>query len=512
MEVNGVVIAIVAIVAVHFIYSQYIESTKDVNDLFLSLQSTIDPIRLPDESPIYKSNKLDYSNGLRVGLEIRYDHYKLRNGNLSDIWQILIAQLKAAPEKLVQINEEVAQFLNLNYKVAQLGELLSKYEEVTLNFRHFVKNSDILVIIIACFVNQITLHLYDDLKNVEFESERTLSIIDNSEVATGSSLSLGSAELSKIFNSSSTLSTFDNEYHFSKDRGTAIRITSKLNTKFISKISFTQLNLISAIASSMKHLPITCELTKNDTLLLVQDSYPNTSTVENIGNDLVKILLSFITGSNLVIQSELTSEKLSAINPSILSTNDSCFEKLLVLSQLESRLSWFDKFFYNQSINFLSRGKFSNQVQTDVGSKLRLVYINKSIYTQSSILSDSNLLNKYRSLLNSRIIIESEVPSIVGPFILTDYFDYRILDLSNINNFRGFGCICQSNEIKLVNYKEGTKSGSIVIRGYNIGKKKIIPIDSNFKINSDPVVNEGFMPIDNVKGSWGNDGCLYVYS
>lgn len=506
MEANGIAIAIVAIIAIHFIYSQYIESTKDVNDLYLSQQSTIDPIRMPQESPIYKSNKLDYSNGLRVGLDIRYDHYKIRNGNLCDIWLILMTHAKSSPEYLLQINSETATFANINHKVSLLGPLLSTYEQVTLNCRHFVKNSDILAIIIACFVNQVTLHLYDDLKNVDL-GENTLSIIDSAiEDCSGPSLSLDSPELTKIFSSTANLTTFDNEYHFSKDRGTAIILTRKLNPKFISQVSFTQLNLISAIASSMKHLPITTEFSKQDTLLLVQDTYPNNSTMENIGNDLVKILTTFITGSKLVIQS-VDKADITSVDPTILSMNDTCFQKLLPLSSLESRLNWLDKLIYHQSTKILSRGKFSSR--NKFGCKLRLVYINKSIYA-SNPQWDSNSLNKYRSLLNSRIIVESEIPSIIGPFVLTDYYDYRILDLSKIANFKGFGCVCQSNEIKLVNYEDGT--GNIVIRGYNIGKKKTISTDSNFKSDSKTVINDGFMPVDNAKGSWGNDGCLYIYS
>lgn len=72
--------------AVIYIVLKLLNYCKTVPDLYLQQQSYPDPTRLPNESPIYHSTKSP--TGLRLGLDIRYDHYKLRRGNCNDIWEI----------------------------------------------------------------------------------------------------------------------------------------------------------------------------------------------------------------------------------------------------------------------------------------------------------------------------------------------------------------------------------------------------------------------------------------
>lgn len=84
---------------------------QDVPDLYLQEQSIREPTRLTNESPIYHSNK---SSNLRVGLDIRYDSYKLRSGNLNDIWEIAI-QFAKKTDRGINIDNNLITIGYINY-------------------------------------------------------------------------------------------------------------------------------------------------------------------------------------------------------------------------------------------------------------------------------------------------------------------------------------------------------------------------------------------------------------
>ncbi|ODV67558.1 hypothetical protein HYPBUDRAFT_10763 [Hyphopichia burtonii NRRL Y-1933] len=510
---------VITILVINYIYNQYIESTKDVSDVYLSQQSSIDAVRLPEESPIYKSNKLDYSNGLRIGLDIRYDHYKLRNGNLCDVWEVLINQLKQKPANKIQINDESMFVSQINYRVHQFSHYLAakKISQVFINQKHFLTSFDSLIVMIACFLTQVTVNVYDDFKNVVEEEGMAIFSPEEAETNKVDHLVLGSEEMNRIFKpfNEDELTTFTNEYHFSKDKGIALRITRKTNPKIITSVDFTQSNIISSVASTIKHLPMSKELNSQDRVLVVQLTSKIVKN-EDMLNDLVKCLVTFISNSELVITNsdKLSIEKVNQIQPTILSISEEDFIKLVPVELLKSNIHWFDQFFYKQSINFLSRGKFSCHMLKPFkfSSRLRLIYLKKPIESFQKI--NTSTLNEYRTLLHSRIIIENGYFNVIGPIIQNDFYDYRILP--NLQKFKSLGCILQSSEIKLTNFNDQTNSGDILIRGYNIGKTKTINLHSNLEVITPAQelakkTNDGFMPLNYIKGKWGNDGCLYIY-
>ncbi|ODV80548.1 uncharacterized protein CANTADRAFT_46867 [Suhomyces tanzawaensis NRRL Y-17324] len=486
IDLHTVVITVVAVVVIDYIYSQYIESTKDVNDLYLSDQSLIEATRLPNESAIYKSNKLDHSHGLRIGLDIRYDHYKVRHGNLCDIWQIVMDN--ASNTSNLNIDNQPLLLHALNHRIARLGDYLraNSITSIKINVRFFLVNQDVFVAIFAGFLNQVTVEFYDDITNLPANAEdlnNSLIVVDDSEQAY----------------IHETTATFDNEYNFTKDKGIALKITRKINNKVLSTIEFTQLNLISAVASTLKHLPLTKVVDSNDSFLIINDALASN---DHMLNNLTKLMTGFISNSQITLLNKpldavISWDTIFDLNPTIVSVSEARLAKMPIDSYLD-QLSWYTKFFFNQ----------------------KLIYVNKSLKNSPEI--PMSKYNTMRCLFSTRVIVESGYYNIIGPVILTDFYDYR---LNNVSNLKSFGCISQAMEIKLINVN-AKNVGNIMVRGYNIGKTTTWLVGTSNETTEANLLgesllrhdqnklfmnqNNGFMTLNDSTGIWGNDGCLYV--
>ncbi|KAK6456015.1 uncharacterized protein RJT20DRAFT_127774 [Scheffersomyces xylosifermentans] len=515
VDFETILITLVAALAINYIYNQYINSTKDVNELYLNEQSTIDSTRLSNESAVYKSNKLGYASGLRIGLDIRYDHYKLRHGNLSDVWQVITRYAAKQRGKGITINDRFQPILQLNYKIDKFRQYLLKKEAKTvrINLRHFINNFDVLIIIISAFVSQVTVELYDDIAYLSEEDEKNaLYIVDYEDLKKIQVENYFNFEDQSIYDleASDELSEFENEYTFEKDKGIALKITRRLNNTVLSTVEYTQLNIISSLAASIKHLPLSKEINYEDKLMVIQFTSEKKKSNEELTNQLNKILISFITNADLIIleKPNISWSTIFDYKPTILSISEKDLQKLSLDNlKKDLHLNWYKKFIFNQSLKFLSKGKFTKNDSINPYSKLRLVYVNNTI-TNPRIFS-SPQLNEFRALLASRLIMEFGYYNIMGPVILTDFYDYRFFELKNL---KSWGCISQSLELKLTGINE-KKEGKLAIRGYSIGKStnRVINRTDEVEQNKDIMkANDGFMPLTNVNGVWGNDGCLYV--
>ncbi|RLV93551.1 hypothetical protein JA1_002315 [Spathaspora sp. JA1] len=403
---------------------------KDVPDLYLSEQSEIDATRLVNQSPIYRSNKLDLAGHVRAGLGIRYDSYKLRAGNLSDIWSIKSKRF----EDVVVINDVAVKWAEINYIIHKMS-LSTKVIRVPLTHKIDIKW---VVVLLAGFINQVTIEFYD-------EEGGDIDDID--------------------INYQGELHSYENEYSGDKDKGIALRLVRNQPAIGKTTIEFTQLNIVSAVASMIKHLPGTHEITDRDTMVIVPSEVISNEELFNI---ICKLLTCLITHCKLVITS---TNNIFKYNPTILSIH----EDHLPPAPPQTYLSYLNKI-------CIPRGKL-------IPGTLRLIYINNKITSQYN-----RELTKLREAYNSRIIRELGYYNVFGPVILNDLYDYRTFNLNS-------GCISQSLELKIVNINQTEKTGLLNVRGYVIGK-------TNMKDNV-ASSGDGFMPV-NVRCKWGNDGCLYI--
>lgn len=476
---------LICILGVFVCYTKYLDFNRDVPPEYLNQQTVVEQTRKPNELAIHKSTKLDYSTGLRVGLGIRYDHYKLRNGNLNDIWEIFIKNCAMDGKPTITIGGESIRVDQLNHAVHQLLELMLKWEnvsELALSSEILFADKYTFAAILAAFLSQIPVHIYET---------KTEHLIDQNAVLVTEGFEIRrKADNSCLFqfttlDFSSGKSDFQNEYTVEKDRGIALKVSARLNHKVISSTVFTQLNLVSAVASCIKHLPPSKHLNKEDTLVIVQDR----TSSEGMLNEITKVLALFVVGSKLV----LTSHETDYMNykPTVLVMNVRNIKKHEKLPGGLSKLVYYHNIFSLSRLRFSGGGKL----------QLRLIYVhrdcNKGEYTN---------WNSLRATLGVNIVEEIGRFNIAGPFLVTDYFEYRIFPQKLAESILIAGGIVQANEIKLMNF-DATQSGDLAVRGYNIGKAvTIMEGVGETQVTPD---DDGFHKLHHV-ARWGTDGCLYV--
>lgn len=469
LTAEQVVYSLLAVLVAHYVWLRILNSFRDASDVYLTQQLVVDTVRNPAESPIYKSNKLDYLSGLRLGLNIRYDHYKIRNGNMNDVWEIAMS----SPKSTIDLYGLTITRGQLNDAVERVSELLAELgmEEVSMEQSElfFLEN---FVVFISCLVKQVPINVYGAGTTGE-----------KGWVFSKGMFQKGTETIPLPFIPLELQDTthFANPYDPSKDKGICLKWHYKLNPHVSATTNFTQANVISAIASTLKHLPADFTFDNSDRLLVVQDLFSMEHTLAHI----VKILALFIYPTNVVVANPDSWTKLLALKPTILAI------PLSKWKTLQPKLSPTEKMAAKIGSYFLSHG-----IYLPIRKGMRLTYVQSSLNNNASIQMKE--LNRYRAL-NSRLILEFGYHNIAGPVLATDLFDYRTLPFA----IKSFGCLSQSLEYKLTNMDE-SNNGVINVRGFTIGKTAFSIQEDKAERNSD-----GFMPL-NLKGKWGSDGCLYI--
>ncbi|RCK64947.1 hypothetical protein Cantr_00495 [Candida viswanathii] len=448
-----------------FLFIHALSYFQDVPDLYLQEQSMIEPTRLLNESPVYHSNKL---SGLRVGLDIRYDSYKSRSGNLNDIWEIT-TKLSKEFDKGILVNDEKLSISYINYCIANVE--LSHNKTILIPKNHEINAKWIMTVLIG-FVKQLTLEFYIDLP------------LKTTDAVHISDIKLPQEKAKRFFE-------FKNVYTPEKDKGIAIRLHNHISHAIDSIVEFTQLNIVSAVASTLKHLPNSDDF-YGAKMTIISCNGSN----ESINNVIVKMLTGFLLYSEIII-----TDRVSAINNKDSDDSSSLANSSSIVSIPESQLL---KVFSGSSPDsipqllqryLLTRGVFPYKSN-------RLIYIYNSLNMKSALSYYE--LNSLRMRYKTRVIKELDYYNVMGPVILTDFYDYRQFDKVT---FTKFGCVFQSLEIKLNNLLKANW-GNLMVRGYTIGKTTNVVNGELDNVASKD--NEGFMPINIVKGKWGSDGCLYI--
>lgn len=483
--------ALFAVLAAYVLYTRYLDFCRDVPPEYLKHQSVAENTRKPDELAIHKSTKLDYSTGLRVGLGIRYDHYKIRNGNLNDIWEILIGHHGRSSVAKITIDGEQIKISQLIAAVDTLSELFRSWNdvlEVAMLTELYMAKKPTLALTIASFLAQIPVHVYD-------ESSKHLVACDSAIIADDKGdLSIVKASDRSCLLRLDTLDfaaekhDFANEYHLEKDRGIALRVSTRLNHKVLASTQFTQLNLVSAVASCIKHLPPNVELGNKDLLVIVQDH----STPESILNETIKVLVLFVTGSELILAHN--SSNFMAYKPTVLVTGPQQAKAIPVVPRL------LGTFLYYHRLFSLSRHRFPGASPMK-NSQLRLIYVHRDC--SSGCYTNWNTL---RASLGVNVVEEIGHYNIAGPFLVTDYYEFRTFPAYVTAKIAASGAVVQANEMKLLG-SDPAKPRDLAIRGYNIGKTLTI-MRGVGQIHEKPD-DEGFHRLPYVC-RWGTDGCLYI--
>ncbi|QRG37430.1 hypothetical protein FDK38_001805 [Candidozyma auris] len=488
MEDSLPTIILASLLGLFFVYKNYLAITRDVPPEYLSQQSVVDSIRNPGESAIYKSTKLDYSSGLRVGLAIRFNHYKIRNGNLNDMWEILMYALETNPCKSVRFDGSAIELAKVNAWAQNVANFLREQQikVLALPLSCFIASPQVFILVVACFLAQTTVHVFDEKTD---HGEDWVAEVTNGNVllkTESTSVSLGSFEAEPS-------ASFKYTYTPDKDRGIALVVTTKLGPNITSTSRFTQINLVAATASCLKHLPPEHALSEKDRMLVIQDE----RSTEAITNTITKVLASFVSHADLYLSNSIAQGL--EWSPTIISASQKSAMSLYKEPQGLGKIIYWHRQFALTQLKF-SKGTFFKPYHS-----LRLLFAYKSI-------NDGPLesWNKVRAALSTHVVEELGYINIAGPFLVTDIHDYRKIQSPMASSSLVFrGSIAQADEAKLDDY-DGFRPGNICVRGHNIGKTYTTMKSAGDKhITPD---SEGFHRISKVKGNWGSDGCLYVYS
>lgn len=484
-------------------YIKYLDLTRDVPPEYLEQQSVVDSTRRPKELAVYKSTKLDYS-GLRVGLDLRYELYKLRNGNLCDVWEIALRVLRERPDRRVCVGRETILLAQLNGHVAVLARRLRGASELRIPRELFVADPHVLAVVLACFVERVTVHV-GEKKEKEREEEKEKEN-ENDGVSLGGNEKEGldhesgcvffdgrvfsgarNGAVRELLRDAGPSDRFENVYAPGKDRGIALRV-SALRARGAVSTAFTQGNLVAAVASCIKHLPPAQMLGANDRVAIVQD----TTSVESTVNGLVKALAAFVSQSELFL-AQATSD---------------CWDwrpTVLLMSAPKARalLQEAAPALLAQKLGALHRRVSLSRLRlANAGPRphplVRLLYVHHSVDTAQYFDTRAACL-----ALGTRVVQEWGYFVAAGPLVVSDVFDVR---KSPDLRVRGFGAVAQSDELKLVHY-DGASPGTLCARGYNMGKAK--QFLERVGENTLAPDEEGFYTLP-VQARWGSDGCLYI--
>ncbi|QFZ25559.1 hypothetical protein EJF18_10658 [Clavispora lusitaniae] len=475
-------------------YIKYLDLTRDVPPEYLEQQSVVDSTRRPKESAVYKSTKLDYS-GLRVGLDLRYESYKLRNGNLCDVWEIALRVLRERPDRRVCVGRETISLAQLNGHVAVLARRLRGASELRIPRELFVADPHVLAVVLACFVVRVTVHVGEKEEEEREEKERE----ENENEKEGSDQSgcvffdgrvfsgARNGAVRELLRDARPSDRFENVYAPEKDRGIALRVSAPRARGAVST-AFTQGNLVAAVASCIKHLPPAQMLGANDRVAIVQD----TTSVESTVNGLVKALAALVSQSELFL-AQATSDCWDW-RPTVLSMSA---PKARALLQEAAPASLAQKLGALHRRVSLSRLRLAHAGPRPHPS-VRLLYVHHSVDTAQYFDTRAAC-----QALGTRVVQEWGYFVAAGPLVVSDVFDVRKRPDLRV---RGFGAVAQSDELKLVHY-DGASPGTLCARGYNMGKAK--QFLERVGENTLAPDEEGFYTLP-VQARWGSDGCLYI--
>ncbi|ODV94826.1 hypothetical protein PACTADRAFT_3716 [Pachysolen tannophilus NRRL Y-2460] len=524
----------------------YLESLKDVHELALKEQSSISSTRKTGESAIYRSMDVMHGLPLTFGLQIRHGIYKVRNGNLKDIWKLALENYNE-DRKLSYFDGKDKTLKSFNFKELNVNfqKLAAKFKELSsmpiIGIYLPVGRIESLSIILTCFFfdgftlknfNKIPLRkpldveliccLKSDLpKFVELSFKKIIIVDDGKDGNDENDYELNTNDIflvhySDIINNSALqVSSLSYDYTYSEEEDFRIPLIEDINFK---DIQYYQLNFVSTIASLMASVPREHSWNEEDIMLIGCNEFdtilPSQSSVLTNQNLIVKILCAFVSTINNIIvipESQISFQTITDLNPTLLCLTESKYHSLLnqeIKPMLSSSTGLIRKQFFHRSALLFSRGIYS-QFGSLINSDVRICYSCNLLSEEALSTADINIL---QTAFGSRFIVETFKIPVLGPILKTNFYDYRILsnEIDNVNKklkFRKMGVAANCLELKVKdfkNFQSENKEGELVIRGFNIGTA----IESNDvqKNNTD----EGWMPIG-IYGKWGEDGCFYEY-
>lgn len=543
-----------------------IDNKRDLSDIALNEQSNITSVRKTNETALYRNFLVPIGFPLTTGLGLSLG-YKIRNGNFMDVWKAIM-DVTIEKNNFIKFHGEKYTIPQLNGMANHIIETVyEKYDVKQIGVNISASTQQGFVISIASMIHSIRsvngnglLHYLasvprqkmEDIDVLVIDSWQSFRMLNNSEhwyklviVCDDSNSVLKPDNLDQLDNVKTwnqIITGYSPESQFTyeppKDNSDELKLLLNITTFTNKTTSFNQLNLVSSISAFIKTFPLNNELSSNDTIAHISDSFAVTKTNLQIWTKLLAVLLhggsaKLLTESNVSLD-DIKDTTLLVANPSAISTLTKNIKTTHNSDGLIASIK--------QSIatSLLSEGIMTKLAKFSIHqlSGLRAIYLVEELSNESQILSfnkkipkkssskqingkfTSTKLNHFRAIFGSRLIVELYCPYIImGPISQTNFFDYRIFPKVVDNNVTCVGSMTTTLEGKMVVTESNDdldiekRQGMLCVRGFTVGRpisEERLTLASD--LSNDVAGGEGWMPLVGVFGLWGQDGCLYIYN
>jgi hypothetical protein len=503
---HSLVLVLVGLAFLIIAYNQYVRHQRDIHEIALNQQADISPSRKENESAIYRNNQTPHGMPLLTGLQIRHG-FRLRNGNLRDIWSVVMGQKnRDARLTFVHKGEEVVCGLdNLNAVFKRFSTFFKQNEWQRIGIAVPVYTYHGFVTCMACYISGLTVHAFTQLPRSQHDID--ILVVDESQLKyatmfTYKKVIVISSDSSKSFDDSNIINwgeigdlealkddVFEYKYDASYDD-----ILPLVDTANFQTTSYTHQNFVSSIASVIRSLPLGHEFGQEKLLIGYQDSTMNYWP---------KTLAILLCGGSVVLGStrdETFEKNITTYRPTVISL-DAQSAKSFFLCRTDFGI--FHSLMLHRAVHLFSQGVFSTSAMRNSCDQLKLIYIgddNKGLASEE--------LTTIRALYGCRVVAERFKSGVLGPVLSTNYYDYRIFSNKRLIN-RGAAPL--PLEIKLFKYKNldiGKRHGELCIRGFTIGRPVGEKELERAIASGERVGSEGWMPTG-IIGKFGTDGCFY---
>lgn len=547
-------IAIVSLATIYWLAGKILQTLRDISPLALKQQANIAPVRKANETAHYRNFLVPNGFPLTTGLALS-NQYKIRNGNIGDIWSAIVANNKNTIGFKCDRDQSKCSYNigEINGLVKQIMKRLQNYSSVGILARIDTLPgfaTYIALMLMTIKIDNFQFYLLDSFQyEAELELDLDLIVFDDSIVFTQLNhisnyfyIGLNDTKFKPLSHGTMILwrdsmqdSEPDNifEYKPSPDNADDLKTWCNLLTDGKDLTQFIQLNLVSAIANFIKSFPLGHELNEKDILTIIEPgtfskltktpkNYHHESSLQNW----VKIFAVLLHGGSLTFCKEdlngiiRDTTLLSITSADLPELVHKLTYKLDILQKLKVQLGLcvFNKgiFFNNNTVSnvrcIYSSSHLKRSRQISKFSKKTRLYVPGQI--DHTIPTDQ--ANRFRSIFGCRIVMELYIDNLIlGPISATNFFDYRILPKLVEDKVSFSGALSTSLEgkfIEIEGFDIAQRQGMLCVRGFTIGK----PLDKKrlekaIKSSKSLARGEGWMPLMGVYGLWGHDGCLYLY-
>ncbi|CAI4063609.1 Dde1p SKDI_08G0900 [Saccharomyces kudriavzevii IFO 1802] len=528
---------------------------RDLTAVALAQQSSISSVRNENETAYYRSILVPTGFPLTTGLGLSLK-YKIRNGNFGDVWNAIM-EISKGKNTIRLIGDDKRHSLGeLNGMAKRLFRKLSADSYKNIGISNSIATVEGFTLALASmmttiktgsiphFLPAVPRQRVEDLDVLVIDSWRSFKMLNGSESWYKLIIVCDDPKKApQLGTKNDNVVTwkglvdgfvYDSEFRYTPqdDNSDDKKLFAYVTSPWNGTNSFNQICLVSNIAEFIKSFPLNNELTSSEHLSISAKLASSSASLQIWG----KLFAVLLHGGSASFTKQATLDCKSVQESTLLFIET---EQIIKLMNSTSKSGLLHKIYLSWATNLLSEGIFTKIAEVEPNSlkKLRCVYLADYVKDAEVISTFSEKipqlkkinqrttpsteqLNKLRAQLGSRVVLELYCPYLImGPVAHTNFYDYRVFEKSVDDSVVCYGPLGTTLEGKMVETETNPllnvekRQGMLCIRGFNIGKptdpdrlKQAMNLAEKFG------GGEGWMPLVNVFGLWGQDGCLYTYN